>query len=322
MVRSFFILCAVWLLVPSRGRAEEPTTIQPMLGWVGAVAFSPSGEHLAVGGSSGSVKLWDVASKQFNFSLLPQRSAIVCLAFAPDGRGLFTGSHDQTISGYGLRGSGKPTGERTFSGKHRGAVYALVVMPNGKSLWTGSIDGTIRLWNLETKRESRVLQGHTSWVNGLSLSKDASLLASAGSDNTVRLWDTKTWKNTATLTVKEGEVRSVALSPDGKRIAAGIRYGHVRVWDIETKKELFSAKPHEGETWALAFTPDGKTLCSGGGDWNKPSEVRLWDTATWKERAILKHTGEVLCLSVSGDGKRLAAGGWDGKVLVWELPRP
>ena len=129
------------------------------------------------------------------------------------------------------------------------------------------------------------IKAHTSWVNGLALSKDASLLVSAGSDNTVRFWDAKTWKNTATLTVKEGEVRCVALSPDGKFVAAGIRYGHVRVWDLEMKKEVFSTKAHEGETWAVAFTPDGKTLCSGGGDWDRPGEVRLWHTAGWKERA-------------------------------------
>jgi WD40 repeat protein len=71
----------------------------------------------------------------------------------------------------------------------------------------------------------------------------------------------------------------------------------------------------------VAFTPDGKSLCSGGGDWNRPGEVRVWDTPTWKERAVLKHSGEVLCLAVSSDGKHLAAGSWDRTVKVWDLTR-
>ena len=49
-------------------------------------------------------------------------------------------------------------------------------------------------------------------------------------------------------------------------------------------------------------------LATGGGDWNQPGEVRLWDTSTWRQRARLKHTGEVLCVAISPDGRALAAG--------------
>src|SRR5262249_58075922 len=118
---------------------------------------------------------------------------------------------------------------------------------------------------------------------------------------TVGLWHQRTLEEIHAFPVKEGEVRSVAISADRKQIAAGIRYGGVRVWDVETKKEIVSMTAHAGETWAVAFTPDGKTLASGGGDWNKPGEVRLWDTGTWRERATLKHTGAVLWLALLPD---------------------
>ena len=172
--------------------------------------------------------------------------------------------------------------------------------------------------------EARIVnrvQHHTTWVNGLTIDKSGEWIASAGSDNTVRLWRAKTLEEIHTFRVKEGEVRSVAIAPDRKMIAAGIRYGGLRVWDAESKKEIASLSAHIGETWAVAFTPDGKMLASGGGDWNKPGEVRLWDTSTWKERATLKHTGEVLCLAISSDGHSLAAGSWDRRVKIWDLKR-
>jgi WD40 repeat protein len=187
------------------------------------------------------------------------------------------------------------------------------------------MDGMIRLWSAsglsstEGLKMKKEIKAHTSWVNSLAVSSTGVFLVSGSSDNTVRLWNPHTMKERARWTVNEGEVRSVAISPDDKFVAAGIRYGWVRVWDRETKKEVASIKAHEGETWAVAFTPDGKTLASGGGDWNKPGSVRLWDTGTWKERTALKHTGEVLCLAISPDGKRLAAGSWDGVVKIWDL---
>ena len=76
---------------------------------------------------------------------------------------------------------------------------------------------------------------------------------------------------------------------------------------------------HTGSTWPVVFAPDGKTLATGGGDWNQPGEVRLWDTSTWRERARLKHTDEVLCVAIAPDGKTLAAGSWDRTVKVWDL---
>ena len=69
--------------------------------------------------------------------------------------------------------------------------------------------------------------------------------------------------------------------------------------------------------WGTAFTPDGKTLVTGGGEWNRPGDVKLKQKAG-NERADLKHSGEVLCVAISRDGKRLAAGAWDGAVRVWD----
>ncbi len=323
MSRSRILCWTALLFLSGSLSGAEPVIIDCKDGWIGSLAFTPKGQLLAIGTAKGRLHGWNPLFKEMLSVFPPHEDVISALAFSHgDSYVLAGGAHDGMA---GLYGS---TERVTLKEAHKGAILSVAWQPkghpDGREFYSGGMDGMIRVWStkelkLKLKKE---IKGHTSWVNSLAVSADGAFLVSGSSDNTVRLWKLDEMKEQARWTVKEGEVRSVAISPDGKRIAAGIRYGHVKVWDFESKKEMAAMKAHAGETWAVAFTPDGKTLCSGGGDWNQPGEVRLWDTTTWKERTTLKHTNEVLCLAVSPDGKRLAAGGWDGKVLVWELPRP
>jgi WD40 repeat protein len=174
-----------------------------------------------------------------------------------------------------------------------------------------------------------VLKGHKSWVNSLAFAPDTETLASASSDNTVQLWDAPERKHKATLRPNAAELRSIAFSPDGRFLAAGTRYGLVQVWDAMDLNEKATLRGSAGDVWAIAFDFDGKTLASGDGDWNRPGNVRLWDTETWKERSSLRHTGEVLSLAFAAKSRLLAAGSWDKTVKIWDtgtelfvLPRP
>ena len=81
----------------------------------------------------------------------------------------------------------------------------------------------------------------------------------------------------------------------------------------------FSVKAHESDVWSLAFSPGGHTLISGDGDWNKPGQVKVWDTATLKLRKALAANGEVLSVACSPDGRTIAAGCGDGTVAAWAV---
>jgi len=301
------------LVVCSPVVAQETASFKVRDVWIGAVALGRDGTTLYVGTSKGFIDTFDLTKKPLGqlSHIGFHDNAVATLALSRAG-GFVSGGHDH------LAVISDRVFPRFLHG-HKGAVMSVALAPDDKLIATGSIDGTIRLWDAKTAKQDNVLTGHKSWVNGVVFDPFGSTLYSAGSDNSVRVWNVKTRKLEHTFPVKEGEVRSVAISPDGKRLAAGIRYGSVRVWDVATKKEVAFWRAHEEETWAVAFTPDGKTLISGGGTWNQPSQVRLWDTGIWEETASLKHPGEVLCLALSSDGKKLAAGGGDGTVKVWDL---
>lgn len=311
MSRSLLLL---FLCAP--GAAQEQATFKVRDAWIGAVCFVGDGQTLLAGSSAGLVQHWRVPGQKEMNPLPQHKNAVAALAASADGRLIASAGHDHRALLYEFP---RPTNQREFP-HHRGAVLAVALSPDGKLLATGGIDAAIRLVDVSKPgRPEVVLKGHRSWVNSLVFDAAGERLVSGSSDNTVRLWSVRAQRTELSFTVKEGEVRSVALSRDGKRIAAGVRYGGVRVWDVESKKEIANLRAHEGETWAVAFSPDGATLISGGGDWHKPSEVRLWDTTTWKETATLRHPGEVLCVAVSPDGKAVAAGGGEGTVKVWAL---
>lgn len=74
-------------------------------------AFSPDGNHLAVGLASGALQVYEFYPnlKQIHWSI-PFKGAVSVLAYSPDGRHLAAGSHDQSIELFGVASGYKRVG--------------------------------------------------------------------------------------------------------------------------------------------------------------------------------------------------------------------
>ena len=82
----------------------DPETGKPQVALEGPVAsnsftlaFAPDGRTLAVGDDRGALRIWDLATRSCQVSLLGHMGRIWCVAFAPDGRTLATTGSDGTI---------------------------------------------------------------------------------------------------------------------------------------------------------------------------------------------------------------------------------
>lgn len=288
-------------------KAANPRTILPAPdGKVLAVAFCPDGKTLACGYGKGlldpwgELRLWDPTSDKARLTLSGHTGGVTCLAFAADGRTLASGSHDSTV-----RLWDPATGALRTTTKSKGpvpsSIHSVALTREGKVLALG--DGILHLQDAATGAERATFiwmdpgVEHRDWISSLAFSPDDRMLASASWDGTVKVWDVSH--------VKEPGPPDNALA----------RLRRERQWDDQAATLRFTLKKPVAWSWSVAFAPDGKSLAAGYHD----GTVRLWDTSTGEERAVLRQGAAVRSVAFAADGRTLAAGCEDGAVRVWDV---
>jgi WD40 repeat protein len=71
---------------------------------------------------------------------------------------------------------------------------------------------------------------------------------------------------------------------------------------------------HGDKVRAVAFSPDGRTVLTGSED----GTARLWEAATGKEIATLRHASWVYAVAFSPDGRTALTGSQDGTARLWD----
>ncbi|NUQ01430.1 MAG: caspase family protein, partial [Armatimonadetes bacterium] len=100
--------------------------------------------------TAAQTRRWDLVSGQAVGTPLSGHAAPVqCLAFAPDGRTLATGSADHTVRLWDAT-TGQPRGEPLAG--HTDRVLDVAFSPDGRLLASGGLDRAVRLWEVASGR--------------------------------------------------------------------------------------------------------------------------------------------------------------------------
>ena len=269
-------------------------------GGINAIQFSPDGAQLAVGSNIG-VWLYDMETgKEVSmFSGICQS-----IAFSPDGQFIASGRGKYTLH-EGFQVWEIATGQKVELIDDLPPASVLQFSEDGKTLVTlGKWGDSIGKFDIETgkanvknikERSSEMIKRRSS-PEPYALTYDK--FAVGGQNGKIELWDTTTSKKLSTL------------SGHGGPLPPAINEMIIQE-DIQDQPFFLDGGNH---VLVLEFSPDGTQLASG----SKDKTVRLWDTTTNEELAILrKHTGWINALAFSADGKRLASGSTDKTVHLW-----
>ena len=79
---------------------------------------------------------------------------------------------------------------------------------------TGGSDEVARLWDADTGKLIRTLEGHIDVINRVAFSPDGNLFATASWDGTAKVWQVSSGQLLFTLAADGGGVRNVDFSPD------------------------------------------------------------------------------------------------------------
>jgi WD40 repeat protein len=238
---------------------------------------------------------------------------------------------------------------------HSDRVIDLAFSGDGACLASSSLDRTIKLWRVVNWQEVHAFSMSKVGFNGIALSPDGRLLASAdaiwdvesgqvihtlerGRDvpgpvafspdgstlavalesQAIKLWDVANGEVVRIFTEQQDNVTfRIVFAPDGALLAVGVHGGMVRLWDVERGQIAGTLQygDESGDVHDVAFSPDGSVLASGGTD----STVRLWDVASGRLLHTLRHGDGLYGVAISPDGSLVASAGCDRTVKLWDV---
>ncbi len=283
-----------------------------------AVAWSPDGQRLAIGGSEVVIQIWDVATRKSLVTCEGHTGSEHEVAWSPDGKRLASASGDSTARIWDVdTGKSLLTYQNHFFGHMPVGVQSVAWSPDGKRLASAGQDAKVQIWDADSGATLRTCWIHTKAVVGVAWSPDGKRLASASLDLTVRIWDATTGEPLLTCRGHSEAVFGIAWSPDGTRLASASADHTVRIWDARLDQPpLLLCLGHAKDVLGVAWSPDGTRLASASMD----QTVRIWDAATGELALTYQgHTGDVQKVAWSPDGKWLASASADGTVRLWQM---
>jgi WD40 repeat protein len=318
-----------------------------------ALGVAAVGGRVYAGGDDHAVHVFDPAKKEplarwgkhTNYV-----SALVCVN-RPSKQLVISGSYDRVLIWWDAA-----SGQSVRSAQaHAGWVRDLVATPDGTRLISVGDDMSVKIWETDTGRLVRTLdghaprtpQGHVSALYAVAVSPDARYAASGDRAGQVCVWELDTGKQIQQLAVPVlytydgrqrkrsiGGIRALAFSRDGSALAVGgigqvgnvdglAGPAHVEVWDWRKPARRFTAgaQGHRGIINSLLFHPDRSWLIGGGGG-SDGGFLAFWNLGGAADKELTGHRiktdGHVHRIGLDPAGKRLDAAGFR-KLDVWGL---
>lgn len=281
-------------------------------GVVTSLAFAPDGT-LASGSAAGEVLMWDSESDQPRQTLMGHEvgTAVLSLAFSPDGMWLASGGADTRIYMWDVTSGQDLWDDHSVSERE---VSSVAFSPDGAFIAIGSVgDVEVRQAVDSAIVWPQTYQAQNGPVHLAFLPSEKNpALVSVANDGVVHFLQTDTGELIDRLDNFNTPARGLAVSPTGRLVAVGHDNSLIRVWESGDGTVFTKLDVSAGPIYSLAFTPDGERLAIGA---DFRAKVLGLDDSPGGE---LDHNAQVWGVAFSADGRWLASASEDGTAKVRE----
>ena len=318
-----------------RWAPPAPPAAYPFPTIVNAIAFTPDGRQLVIGGHH-ELTVWSLDGK-LEKRIRTRSERAYGMVFTADGKLVVAGARpgqEGDVRVFDMNAPGKAEGGVTVLNgvddpkvmlkqllDTDDSVLALALSPDGKRLAAGGCDRVVRVWDvsggvLNAKLEQSI-ENHADWVLGIVLAADGKHMLTASRNKTAKVWDLSTKESVMTFPDHQNSVYAVAVKADSK---VGYSVGEdkqLRVWNaVAEGKQVRAVGGHSDAVLRLVAHPKQPLLVSASAD----KTVRVWNADSGAAvRTLNGLTDQAFALAISPDGLLVAAGSYAGEVAVWKI---
>lgn len=275
------VLCVMAAL--SKKEPEEPKfppdavlTVHPAP--IQALAISPDSGRVLIAGDDGSLRLWDLGTRQEILAMKEKRK-VSWIAFSTDGRRALGFDYLDSLSKVKTLAWDLETGHCVEPNEvdHYRTKFEH---SSDNRFKINPLGSDVQLWDGLTNTLIRTVKGHTKQITSLGFLPDGQHFMSSSEDGTVRKWNMENGQEVRRFDV-ELPVQSFHQTPDGRRlvIIATDPTPHFLVhrataFDFESGKGLRTFKYRgDSDRRHVALAPNGRQLLICGYD----KSVQIWN---------------------------------------------
>lgn len=219
---------------------------------VTALAFDPTGKHLAIG------------------SGLPSRSGRLAIVSIGDGQLVSMPSAVPAQPATAPPTTSPPI--NTESDLHSDSILGLAYSPDGKWLASCAADKMTKVIDATSYTVDKILEGHTHHVLALAWQEDSYRLATASADATVKVWDIERGEAIQTISGFGTEVTALAFAGLSNQIFSATVNNIARLHDINNGQLVRQYAPASDSLYGVDVVPTGKFAMAVG----QEGVLRVW----------------------------------------------
>lgn len=162
---------------------------------------------------------------------------------------------------------------------HKAEVSSLTFSTDGKYLASTSWDKTVKIWDVNTGKLLKTLEGFASFGRAVSFNSNGNFLAASNSDKTIKIWDATNFTLLSTLLGHTDGVLAIDFNPKKNELVSAGNDNLIIIWDLNSFTVKHRITAHSHQIWSVKYNNDGTKILSVSRD----GFLKVWSASNLTE---------------------------------------